>query len=45
MANGMCTVDCPGYHKNPAPGHMWPNEPLDGEAAPETDGGKDGERG
>jgi hypothetical protein len=28
MANGMCTVDCPGYMKAPTAGHLWPSESI-----------------
>ena len=30
--NGLCTWDCEGYGEPPEPGHLWPNEPLPGEA-------------
>lgn len=25
-ADGMCTVDCDGWRKEPRPGHLWPSE-------------------
>ncbi len=37
MANGMCTVDCDGYHEDPQVGHPWPNEAMTEE---ETDDGE-----
>lgn len=26
MANGMCSMECPGYRDEPKPGNHWPNE-------------------
>lgn len=26
MDNGHCDRDCPGYHQDPQPGHLWPGE-------------------
>lgn len=25
-ANSYCDSDCPGYYKDPTPGHLWPGE-------------------
>jgi hypothetical protein len=24
--NGRCDSDCPGYYRDPQPGHLWPGE-------------------
>lgn len=26
VANSYCGYDCPGYMKDPTPGHLWPGE-------------------
>jgi len=26
MGGGRCNYDCPGYDKEPWPGHIWPEE-------------------
>jgi hypothetical protein len=26
MATSLCNADCNGYHQEPLPGHLWPDE-------------------
>ena len=28
VANGYCDEDCPGYHSDPYPPHLWPDEEI-----------------
>lgn len=32
MANSLCDHECPGYHENPKPDHLWPSEREDQES-------------
>ena len=38
MDNGLCDRDCEGYRADPQPGHLWPSEWREHEAATGAEG-------
>lgn len=42
MENSRCGFDCPGYDKEPHPGHLWPGELAQMDEQAENDAPKGG---